>query len=104
MRREKNTMKEYYDSYGWQRDENRNFQEGLGGDRRAIVKAYGSAVRSRGRARFAAGGELFLDAGCGPLPEADHTEYYRDFSRVDCLAAHGEPGCLPADRRNIRAQ
>ena len=63
-------VRRFFDSYGWRIGEagGKYLSEILYGDHSEISQEYDEGCEARYRGYFAAGGGLFLDAGCGALP------------------------------------
>jgi SAM-dependent methyltransferase len=80
----RDVLKTFYDTYGWRRDQTSGRYRGevLHEDLDAAAQRYMEANEARYRSCFAAGGDFFLDAGCGAEPRRRMAP---DFRRHVCV-------------------
>jgi len=78
----KTAVRRHYEEYGWHPAGEGRFQESRFVDPRAVMADYYAASHVDAGRAFAAGGQYFLDAGCGGHPMAD---YGRAYARHVCV-------------------
>ena len=79
------SVKAFYDSYAWQRDETTGALQGsiLDDDLSDAAQKYGDDNELRYRRFFGDGGEYFLDVGCGAKPRRILSESFQRHICVD---------------------
>lgn len=80
------SIREFYETAGWTTDSaGRTLDERLFTDPRPAAARYAAATRRRIRDYLPRRGELFLDAGSGPVQTAEYLEYSSGFARHVCV-------------------
>lgn len=79
----KRSVRHYYDSFGWDKDESGRYRD-QSEDTRAVVAAYWARANARA-GRFLPGGRRLLDAGCGPILRPQQRELYETFDLPVCV-------------------
>jgi SAM-dependent methyltransferase len=79
------SVKAFYDSYAWQRDETTGTLQGstLDDDLSDGAQKYGADNESRYRRFFEYGGRFFLDVGCGAQPRRKLSASFKEHLCVD---------------------
>lgn len=86
MRPEKQTVKHFYESFGWKRAESGAYQDTAAFvDGRAVMEPYHERAMARLSRYFKGGGPLFLDAGCGALASRAYVEVGAPYSQRVCV-------------------
>jgi ubiquinone/menaquinone biosynthesis C-methylase UbiE len=86
VRREKQIVKDFYETYGWRRDHANTYNDSaLFVDNREVLQAYARRTHERVKALLKAEGHFFLDAGCGAIPHVGYLEYSAGFHRRVCV-------------------
>ena len=85
MRREAETVKRFYDSFGWQKDEHGRYKDtAVFADTRPVLDWYTHATNMR-VSRFFARGKYFLDAGSGAIAYPEYLRYSSEYERRVCV-------------------
>src|SRR5215467_83319 len=85
MRREKQAVRNFYDSFGWRKDAAGRYNDtAVFVDTRAVSTWYRHKVHLR-VARFFSSGKYFLDAGCGPISNPAYLVYSSGYERRVCV-------------------
>jgi len=79
------SLKHFYDTYGWQRDDEDGVLHGIiiHEDQDQAVQSYIEVNELRYKPLFSDGGSFFLDIGCGAKPRAELAENFRLHLCVD---------------------
>jgi SAM-dependent methyltransferase len=86
MRAEKQVVREFYDTFGWEKDSEGAYKDTVAFvDRRPVLDAYSRKTHRRVLQFLAPRGEYFLDAGCGAIPHAEYLEYARNYRWRICV-------------------
>ena len=86
MRKEKEIVKKFYESFGWDRNEAGVYKDtACFVDQRPPIKGYNHKVLTRARNFLRTHGEYFLDVGSGPIPNAKLLQYSSDFKWCVCV-------------------
>jgi ubiquinone/menaquinone biosynthesis C-methylase UbiE len=81
-----NNVRRFYEEHGWKADASGTFRDtSLFVDLRSSAKAYKSATRRRVLEHLPEKGDLFLDAGSGPVQYPEYIEYSAGFSKRICV-------------------
>jgi ubiquinone/menaquinone biosynthesis C-methylase UbiE len=81
-----NKVRKFYEEHGWKADASGTFCDtALFVDLRSSAKAYKSATRRRVLEHLPKNGNLFLDAGSGPVQYPEYVEYSAGFSKRICV-------------------
>ena len=76
MREEKKTVREFYDTFGWQKSADGIYEDTNAWiDLRPVMLPYYRRARRRARRFFNHQGTYFLDAGSGAVPHPEYLEY-----------------------------
>jgi SAM-dependent methyltransferase len=85
VRPEKQTVKEFYDSFGWRKDSAGRYNDtAVFVDLRSVSRWYHHKVHRR-LARWFGRGGYFLDAGSGPIAHSEYLLYSRGYRRRVCV-------------------
>lgn len=81
----KQKVKEFYDSIGWQQEQDGNFQNARYEDLRPVSAEYIQKTRLRIKKYIKPTGKLLLDAGSGPVQYDDYVTYSAGYQKRVCL-------------------
>jgi SAM-dependent methyltransferase len=79
----KRSVRDYYDSFGWRRDETGRYRD-QSNDPRELLTRYNAKANQRLRSLLPRGRHL-LDAGCGPILRPEQRELYEAFDFPVCV-------------------
>jgi SAM-dependent methyltransferase len=83
---EKEAVRRFYDSYGWQRTDNGTYGDtSLFADRRSVSCELARRCVARIRKRLPTNGRFLLDAGSGAIPHGELLQLGRGFERRICV-------------------
>lgn len=86
MRKEKQIVKEFYDTFGWKKNEDGIFLDtATFVDTRPVLDSYYHESHMRVKNFINSAGEYFLDAGSGAIPYDEYLEYSSDFKWRVCI-------------------
>lgn len=84
MTQVKQDVRRFYDQVGWQQVGEGVYQNAHYEDLRAVSRSYIHKCHLRVLRHLNATGELFLDAGCGPIQYPEYLEYSKGYERRVC--------------------
>jgi len=86
VREEKRIVREFYDTFGWQRNEDGSYKDTkLFEDLRPVLHSYQHKTHMRVKAFLSPQGKDFLDAGAGAIAVPEYFEYSAGFKRRVCI-------------------
>ena len=86
MRKEKQNVKQFYDTFGWDKNQNDVYKDTASFvDMRPVLSTYYHKVHMRVKKFFHPQGEYFLDAGSGAISHPEYIEYSSGFKRRVCV-------------------
>jgi ubiquinone/menaquinone biosynthesis C-methylase UbiE len=86
MRKEKQIVKDFYDTYGWEKNEDGIYLDtATFVDTRPALGYYYHESHMRVKNFINSTGEYFLDAGSGAIPYVEYLEYSSDFKWRVCI-------------------
>lgn len=86
MRPEKQSVRAFYDRFGWRRDSNSVYGDTASFvDQRSVLDDYYRKVHLRALASLPARGQYFLDAGSGATVHSEQRAYSEGFGLAVCL-------------------
>ena len=81
----KKLVKEFYDEYGWQKDEEDSYNDtATFEDRRPVVKEYWSQCHLRLN-KYLGGGDYLLDVASGAIPNDEYLTYSQNYQLRICM-------------------
>ena len=81
----KQKVQEFYDSIGWQQEQDGNFQNARYEDLRPVSAEYIQKTRLRINRYLSPSGKYLLDAGSGPVQYDDYITYSKGYQKRVCL-------------------
>jgi len=86
MRQEKQTVKQFYDVFGWNKNQDGVYEDtATFVDTRPVLDNYHHKVHMRVKEFINPQGEYFLDAGSGAISHPEHIEYSAGYKRRVCV-------------------
>ena len=86
MRVEKQVVKNFYDGFGWERNEDGAYKDTAAFvDVRPVLRDYYHRIYLRVRRFLPPRGKHFLDAGSGAIPHPEYLEYSEGYERRVCV-------------------
>lgn len=86
MREEKRRVKDFYDTFGWQKSGGHLYKDTEAFvDTRPVLAAYRHQVHLRVKDLLLPEGMYFLDAGSGAIPQPEYLEYSADYKWRVCI-------------------
>ena len=86
MRTEKQCVKEFYDSFGWEQNVDGSYKDTTTFvDTRPVLTRHYQMVHMRVKKFLAPEGTYFLDAGSGAIPHAEYLTYSAGYHRRICV-------------------
>lgn len=82
----KKKVREFYDKYGWQKNEEDSYNDTVTfEDRRPVTQAYWSRCHLRLNKYLAGGGEYLLDVASGAIPNDEYLTYSANYNLRICM-------------------
>ena len=86
LKKEKQTVKNFYDNYGWHKKPNGMYLDtATFVDMRPVLQGYYHKMHMRVNNFIKPEGEYFLDAGSGAVPHREYLEYSKGYKRHICV-------------------
>ena len=86
MRKEKQIVKKFYDTFGWHKNTDGIYNDTSGAvDLRSVLDSYYHKTHMRVKNFLISRGEYFLDAGSGAIPQPELLEYSSSYKRRVCI-------------------
>jgi len=86
MRKEKQSVRQFYDTFGWAKDEEGAYNDAVAFvDNRPVLESYSSRAHLRMRSFLKPRGRYFLDAGSGPIAHPALIQDAEGFDRHVCV-------------------